>query len=86
MQHLVVLEVVQQRMRHAAFGVLVRKTAVPGTRIGGFAAMLSMKRSSGIVSCVKRSSRIARPRFQVVSSVNTTTPIDDREPAAVAGS
>ncbi len=55
--------------------VEVRNTAVPGTRTGGLVPMLSMKRSSGIVSSASRSSSIARPRFHVVSSVKTTAPI-----------
>ena len=37
-QHLVVLQVVQQRVRHAARRATVRKTAVPWTRGGGLVA------------------------------------------------
>ena len=45
--------------------------------------MLSMKTSSGIESSFSRCISSARPRFQVVSSVNTMPPISEREPAAL---
>ena len=83
-QHLVVLQVVQQRVRHA---VERRRQEHRGARrraSAGDASMLWMKRSSGIASsrqCARISSD--RPRFHVVSSVNTMRhPDDDREPAA----
>jgi hypothetical protein len=55
--------------------VEVRNTAVPGTRVGGDASTLWMKTSSGIASSASRCISTTRPRFQVVSSVNTMPPI-----------
>ena len=46
-------------------------------------SMLWMKTSSGSASSDSLSISSARPRFHVVSSVNTTAPISEREPAAV---
>ena len=58
--------------------------AVPSTRVGGASSMLSMKSvERQRVARTSSSINSARPRFQVVSSVNTTAPISEREPAAV---
>ena len=50
MQHLVVLEVVQQRMRHDALVCAVMKIAVPGTRTGGASIRPGRKVSSWMPS------------------------------------
>ena len=48
---------------------------MPSTRVGGLASMLSMNSPSGIESSASRSISNARPRFHVVSRVNTIAPI-----------
>ena len=73
MQHLVVLQVVKQRMGHAA-GRVVMKTAVPGTRAALVAADL-MKISIGRLASFIRSIISLRPFAQVVSKVKAIAPI-----------
>ena len=53
--------------------VLPRRVGAVAGRATGL--VLSMKRPSGIESSARRSISSARPRFHVVSSVNTTPPI-----------
>ena len=49
-------------------------TAVPSTRVGGATSMLWMNIARGSASAESLSISNARPRFHVVSSVNTTAP------------
>src|SRR5438552_369266 len=56
-------------------GLLVMKIAVPGTRVGGCASSPSRKGLSGMPCSVSRRNMRRRPRFHVMSSVNTVMPM-----------
>ena len=82
-QHLVVLEAVHAARSARSSGSLVRNTAVPGTRCGGFFSSIATSRSSGI-SCRRVFSNSRRvPRRQVYITHHHQAAERERHPAAL---
>ena len=82
-QHLVVLQVVQQGRRHVCPGLPVRNTAMPGTRSVRDCGSRLRNEASGRLSCFQRASIRSRPRFHDVISAIKRHPDHQRHPATL---